>query len=49
MQELARGQRVKLDQLTPSHQVDITVSVTVPGTEVDLACFGVDAAAMSDE
>jgi stress response protein SCP2 len=50
VQELARGQRVKLDQLTPSHQVDITVSVTLPGTEVDLACFGVDAAGqLSDD
>lgn len=43
MREFARGQRVKLSDLTPSSTFDIGFQFVFPTTEVvDVCCFGID-------
>ncbi len=50
MTELLRGQRVPLSAVTGSPQFAVDVSISVPGAEVDLACFAVDGAgALADD
>lgn len=51
MTELLRGQRVPLSAVTGSPRpAPVDVSISVPGAEVDLACFAVDGAgALADD
>ena len=40
--ELQKGQKCKLADLTGSGQLRISVTVSLPGSEADVTCFGVD-------
>ena len=42
--ELQKGQKCKLADLTGSGQLRISVTVSLPGSEADVTCFGVDGA-----
>jgi stress response protein SCP2 len=42
--ELARGQRTRLDAITPATVVELGVAVDVPGADVDVSVVGLDAA-----
>ncbi len=39
---LLKGQKIKLSQLSTSHQLTLTLSASLPGSTVDISCFGVD-------
>jgi tellurite resistance protein TerA len=43
MQTFARGQKMKLADLTPAQQLQIGLSAQAPGLTFDISCFGVDA------
>ena len=48
--ELQKGQKCKLADLTGSGQLRISVTVSLPGSEADVTCFGVDGAGkLSDD
>ena len=48
--ELQKGQKCKLADLTGSGQLRISVTVSLPGSEADVSCFGVDGAGkLSDD
>ncbi len=50
MQTLQRGQKLRLDSLTPGPRIRAGISAAVPGSAIDCSCFGVDAAGkLSDE
>src|SRR4051812_43833678 len=40
---LARGQKLRLDSLTPASEVVIGLGLSGPGLSFDVSCFGLDA------
>jgi tellurite resistance protein TerA len=51
MQNFVRGQKSKLDAITPSTSLEVAITFDAPaGWDVDLSCFGLDASGkLSDE
>jgi tellurite resistance protein TerA len=50
MQTLQRGQKLRLDALTPGPDIRAALSAGIPGSTIDCSCFGVDAfGKLSDE
>ena len=48
--ELQKGQKCKLADLTGGGQLRLSVAVSLPGSEADVTCFGVDGAGkLSDD